>query len=214
MDWYIKMLDWFGVIYLSDLFVFLYFSKTNVFFSATLSYSSPLSWLAFYLISSECIKPYRKNYGETFEHSIPENGSVLEFSPRGAPPEARPIVLWNRTNPETLNAGRGRLLRGGKVWVAERVTQADQGNYTIKDDDGNVLSRSTLSVRGERKPNMICFCCFPCFFFVCGNNHVLSLFFHPNPNILPSIHLSSILLLLCIPFQGTPSTLHVSPRSL
>ncbi|XP_054890905.1 uncharacterized protein LOC129363033 [Poeciliopsis prolifica] len=101
-----------------------------------------------HLIVSECIKPYRRNYGETFEHSIPENGSVLEFSPRGAPPEARPIVLWNRTNPETLNAGRGRLLRGGKVWVAERVTQADQGNYTIKDDDGNVLSRSTLSVRG------------------------------------------------------------------
>lgn len=179
-------------------------------FSATLSYSSALSWLAFYLMSSECIKPYRRNYGETFEHSIPENGFVLEFSPRGAPPEARPIVLWNRTNPETLNAGRGRLLRGGKVWVAERVTQADQGNYTIKDDDGNMLSRSTLSVRGERKPNMICFCCF----FVCDNNHALSLFFHPNPNILPSIYLSSILLLLCISFQGTPSTLHVSPRSL
>ncbi|KAM4732410.1 uncharacterized protein FYW61_008177 isoform 2-T2 [Anableps anableps] len=101
-----------------------------------------------HLIVSECIKPYRRNYGETFELSIPENGSVLEFSPRGTPPEASPIVLWNRTNPETTNAGRGRLLRGGKVWVAERVTQADQGNYTMKDDDGNVLSRSTLSVRG------------------------------------------------------------------
>lgn len=98
---------------------------------------------------SECIKPYRKNYGESFEHGIPENASLLEFSPRGAPPEAMPIVLWNRTNPETSNVGRGRLLRGGKAWVAERVTQADQGNYTVMDADRNVLSRSTLSVRGE-----------------------------------------------------------------
>ncbi|XP_015235703.1 PREDICTED: uncharacterized protein LOC107088197 isoform X2 [Cyprinodon variegatus] len=101
-----------------------------------------------HLIVSECIKPYRRNYGETFEHGIPENASLLEFSPRGAPPEAMPVVLWNRTNPETSEAGRGRLLRGGKVWVAERVTQADQGNYTVKDDAGKVLSRSTLSVRG------------------------------------------------------------------
>ncbi|XP_041845277.1 uncharacterized protein LOC121642584 isoform X2 [Melanotaenia boesemani] len=102
-----------------------------------------------HLIVSECIKPYRKNYGENFEHSIPENASVLEFSPRGAPLEAMPVVLWNRTNPETSDAGRGRLQRGGKVWVAERVTQADQGNYTVRDDNGKVLSRSTLSVRGH-----------------------------------------------------------------
>ncbi|XP_013863474.1 uncharacterized protein LOC106517265 [Austrofundulus limnaeus] len=101
------------------------------------------------LIVAECIRSYRKNYGESFEHAIPENASLLEFSPRGAPPEAMAIVLWNRTNPETSDAGRGRLLRGGKAWVAERVTQADQGNYTVKDEDGNVLSRCTLSVRGH-----------------------------------------------------------------
>ncbi|XP_008291359.1 uncharacterized protein LOC103365650 [Stegastes partitus] len=102
-----------------------------------------------HLIVSECIKPYRRNYGENFEHSIPENGTLLEFSPRGAPPESMPVVLWNRTDPETSNAGRGRLLRAGKVWVAERVTQADQGNYTVRDDSGKALSRSTLSVRGH-----------------------------------------------------------------
>ncbi|KAM4585789.1 uncharacterized protein V3H82_004780 [Fundulus diaphanus] len=130
--------------------------KTLVLKEATLSdqglYANKLSagftYETVHLIVSECIKPYRRNYGETFEHSIPENGSVLEFSPRGAPPVAMPVVLWNRANPETNAAGRGRLLRGGKVWVAERVTQADQGNYTVKDEDGNVLSRSTLTVRG------------------------------------------------------------------
>ncbi|XP_024138634.1 uncharacterized protein LOC112153003 isoform X1 [Oryzias melastigma] len=102
-----------------------------------------------HLIVSECVKPYRKNYGESFEHSLPENGSVLEFSPWGALPEAEPVVLWNRTNLETGETGRGRLLRGGKAWVAERVTQADQGNYTVRDDNGKVVSRSTLSVRGH-----------------------------------------------------------------
>ncbi|KAM4555233.1 uncharacterized protein PAE49_014355 isoform 2-T2 [Odontesthes bonariensis] len=101
------------------------------------------------LVVSECIKPYRRNYGENFEHSIPENGSLLEFTPRGAPPEAMPVVLWNGTNPETGDFGRGRLLRGAGVWVAERVTQADQGNYTVRDVGGKVLSRSTLSVRGR-----------------------------------------------------------------
>lgn len=62
-----------------------------------------------------------------------------------------PIVLWNRTDPETSDLGRGRLLRGGKIWVAERVTQADQGNYTVKDMHGKALSRSTLTVRGEKR---------------------------------------------------------------
>uniref|UniRef100_A0A1A8BF00 Ig-like domain-containing protein n=1 Tax=Nothobranchius kadleci TaxID=1051664 RepID=A0A1A8BF00_NOTKA len=131
--------------------------KTLVLKEATHSdqgvYANKLSHLFTYetvhLIVSECIRPYRKSYGETFEHGIPENASLLEFYPRGAPPEAMPIVLWNRTNPETSDAGRGRLLRGGRVWLAEKVTQADQGNYTIKDDGGNVLSRSTLSVRGH-----------------------------------------------------------------
>lgn len=65
-----------------------------------------------------------------------------------------PVVLWNQTDPETSNAGRGRLLRAGKVWVAERVTQADQGNYTVRDGMGKVLSRSTLTVRGEQRQKM------------------------------------------------------------
>ncbi|KAM8732282.1 uncharacterized protein AB9X84_024366 isoform 1-T1 [Acanthopagrus schlegelii] len=111
--------------------------------------SSGFTYETVHLTVSECIKSYHRNYGENFEHNIPEDGSLLEFSPRGAPPEAMPVVLWNRTDPETSNAGRGRLLRGGKVWVAERVTQADQGNYTVRDDTGKVVSRSTLTVRGH-----------------------------------------------------------------
>eukprot|EP00064_Thunnus_orientalis_P020820 superscaffoldBa00005948_g20968 len=92
---------------------------------------------------------YQRNYGDNFEHNIPENASLLEFSPRGSPPEAMPVVLWNWTDPDTSDMGRGRLLRGRKVWVAERVTQADQGNYTVRDGRGKVLSRSTLTVRGH-----------------------------------------------------------------
>nr|XP_046263037.1 uncharacterized protein LOC124068678 isoform X2 [Scatophagus argus] len=111
--------------------------------------SSGFTYETVRLIVSECIKSYHRNYGENFEHSIPRNGSLLEFSPRGAPPDAMPVVLWNRTDPETSNAGRGRLLRAGKLWVAERVTQADQGNYTMRDGNGKVVSRCTLTVRGH-----------------------------------------------------------------
>nr|XP_040031169.1 uncharacterized protein LOC120818285 [Gasterosteus aculeatus aculeatus] len=107
---------------------------------------SGFTYEAVRLIVSECIKSYHGKYGDKFEHSIPENGSLLEFSPRGAPPEAMPVLLWNRTDPVTSDAGRGRL-RAGKVWVAERVTQADQGNYTVRDSKGRVLHRSSLSVR-------------------------------------------------------------------
>lgn len=62
-----------------------------------------------------------------------------------------PVVLWNRTDPVTNDVGRGRLLRGGKIWVAERITQADQGNYTVRDGMGKVVSRNTLTVRGEQR---------------------------------------------------------------
>ncbi|KAM6953529.1 uncharacterized protein FYW47_014160 [Aplochiton taeniatus] len=101
------------------------------------------------LTVSECIKSYRRVYGESFEHNIPTDGSIMEFSPLGSPPDSKPVVLWNRTDPETSDQGRGRLLHGGKVWMAERVTQADQGNYTIRGGNGTVVSRSTLTVHGH-----------------------------------------------------------------
>ncbi|CAJ1058529.1 uncharacterized protein LOC121516486 isoform X1 [Xyrichtys novacula] len=110
--------------------------------------SSGFTYETVRLTVSECIKSYYRNYGENFDYNIPENGSLLEFLPRGAPHEAMPVVLWNKTDPVTSNAGRGRL-RSGKLWVAERVTQADQGNYTIRDDKGKAISRSTLTVRGH-----------------------------------------------------------------
>ncbi|XP_029021297.1 uncharacterized protein LOC114864581 isoform X2 [Betta splendens] len=104
---------------------------------------------AVHLVVLECIRSFHRHYGESFEHSIPENGSLLEFSPRGAPHAASPIVLWNETDPETSSARRGRLLHSRRVWVAERVTQADQGNYTVRDVQGNVLSHRLLIVRGH-----------------------------------------------------------------
>lgn len=52
-------------------------------------------------------------------------------------------------DPETSEASRGRLGSSGRVWVAERVTQADQGNYTLRDKNGKVISGSKLTVNGE-----------------------------------------------------------------
>lgn len=60
-----------------------------------------------------------------------------------------PVVLWNRTDPEATSAIRGRLEQGGGVWVAEGVTQADQGNYITRNASGNVLTHSRLTVLGE-----------------------------------------------------------------
>lgn len=99
--------------------------------------------------ASDCIASYQRYYGENFEQNIPENAALLEFFPLGAPAEAMPVVLWNRTGTEAGNAGRGRLEQDRKVWVAERVSQVDQGNYTVRNFNGNVLSHSRLTVRGE-----------------------------------------------------------------
>lgn len=97
----------------------------------------------------DCIASYQRFYGENFRQNLPENAALLEFSPLGAPAEAVPVVLWNRTDPKTGNVGRGWLEQGGKVWVAERVSQTDQGNYTVRNVNGNVLSHSRLTVHGE-----------------------------------------------------------------
>ncbi|XP_077466324.1 uncharacterized protein LOC144082790 isoform X2 [Stigmatopora argus] len=110
--------------------------------------SSGFTYETVRLTVSECIKSYHRRYGETYEHGIPDDGFVLEFAPHGAPSEAMPIVLWNRTDAGHGAAGRGRLLPEKKVWLADGVTQADQGNYTVRDAEGKVLSRSTLTVRG------------------------------------------------------------------
>lgn len=105
--------------------------------------------MSVFYATTDCIASYQRYYGENFKQNIPENASLLEFSPRGAPAEAMPVVLWKRTDPEARNASRGRLEQGGKVWVAEGVSQADQGNYTMKNVNGKVLSQSRLTVRGE-----------------------------------------------------------------
>ncbi|XP_010901824.2 uncharacterized protein LOC105029934 [Esox lucius] len=111
--------------------------------------SSGFTYETVRLTVSECVETFRRGYGESFRHIIPEDGSLLQFSPRNAPPGSLPVVLWNRTDPETSELGRGGLGSDGRVWVAERVTQTDQGNYTILDDNGKVISRSQLTVNGH-----------------------------------------------------------------
>ncbi|KAJ8015742.1 hypothetical protein DPEC_G00029310 [Dallia pectoralis] len=111
--------------------------------------SSGFTYETVRLTVSECVQTFRRAYGETFRNSIPKHGSLLEFSPRASPPDSQPVVLWNRTDPDTSNLGRGRLGSDGRVWVADRVTQADQGNYTILDENGKVISRCQLTVYGH-----------------------------------------------------------------
>ncbi|XP_076021098.1 uncharacterized protein LOC143011960 [Genypterus blacodes] len=103
------------------------------------------------LTVSDCIKSYKRSYWENFELKIPVNSSVLEFSFEDLLPKTAfpPVVLWNRMATNTTHANRGRLIGNGKVWLAERVTKADRGNYTFVDDAGVILSRSTLTVHAR-----------------------------------------------------------------
>ncbi|CAL8263989.1 unnamed protein product [Lota lota] len=101
------------------------------------------------LTVSECLRSYQVNYGENFQHRIPENGFLLEFSPMGSPPESKPVLLWNRTNPEMSQGGRGQMQYHRELWVVRKVTPADQGKYTMRSKAGKLISRSRLIVRGH-----------------------------------------------------------------
>ncbi|XP_062405918.1 uncharacterized protein LOC134096185 [Sardina pilchardus] len=55
-----------------------------------------------------------------------------------------PLVLWTDSRPSERTWGRGRVK--DRSWLVDEVTLADQGNYTIKDSDGKVVSRASLTV--------------------------------------------------------------------
>ncbi|KAJ3587758.1 hypothetical protein NHX12_011355 [Muraenolepis orangiensis] len=101
------------------------------------------------LIVSECLHSYRVNYGEDFQHRIPEDGFWLEFSSLGSPPESKPVMLWDRRNPEMSLGGRGQMQLNGQMWVARKVTPVDQGNYTMRSKTGKLMSHTRLTIQGH-----------------------------------------------------------------
>ncbi|XP_056456670.1 uncharacterized protein LOC130390632 [Gadus chalcogrammus] len=102
-----------------------------------------------HLTVSECLRSYQVNYGENFQHRIPDSGYLLEFSPMGSPPEARPVLLWNRTDPGVSQGGRGHMQYHRALWLVRRVTPADQGLYTMRSKAGSLMSHSRLIVQGH-----------------------------------------------------------------
>ncbi|KAG7275750.1 hypothetical protein CRUP_009853 [Coryphaenoides rupestris] len=120
----------------------------------TIMLHSDFAYEMIQLTVSECVRSYQVNYGNDFQHRIPEGGNVLEFNPLGSPPEAEPVLLWNGTDPgmspgQGGGGGRGQMLRNGELWVARKVSPADQGNYTLRNKAGKLMSRSKLTVRGH-----------------------------------------------------------------
>ncbi|XP_018610434.1 uncharacterized protein LOC108935927 isoform X2 [Scleropages formosus] len=95
----------------------------------------------------DCIKSFSLFYGDDFKIDISHGGAVIEFSPEGSQSFPQSLILWNSSVPWESQRGRGSV-KGGH-WILEGVTQADQGNYTLRDGSRQLLSTVRLNV-GEK----------------------------------------------------------------
>ncbi|XP_018610433.1 uncharacterized protein LOC108935927 isoform X1 [Scleropages formosus] len=92
----------------------------------------------------DCIKSFSLFYGDDFKIDISHGGAVIEFSPEGSQSFPQSLILWNSSVPWESQRGRGSV-KGGH-WILEGVTQADQGNYTLRDGSRQLLSTVRLNV--------------------------------------------------------------------
>lgn len=80
-----------------------------------------------------------------YSTDIPRKAEFLEFTPQHN--VDHPYVLWNRTNPQTNNRGRGRVKHN--VWKIINLTQADNGYYSFRRKDNTLVFRILLTVEGD-----------------------------------------------------------------
>lgn len=95
------------------------------------------------LMFPECATLENLDYGSNF--SILLTGDFLEYTRSGSYLE--PLVLWNISDPAAAERSRG-VVSGGH-WVAQNITQSDQGNYTLRSASGKRISTTILIVTGK-----------------------------------------------------------------
>ncbi|XP_074530502.1 uncharacterized protein LOC141793607 isoform X3 [Halichoeres trimaculatus] len=100
---------------------------------------------AFQLNVTVCTDPVSKSYGESYNCNIPQKAEFLEFAPHLS--DAQPRVLWNRSDPQTNQGGRGQVMHSS--WTIISVTQEDNGYYDFREKDRKLLSRKLLTVEGK-----------------------------------------------------------------
>lgn len=101
----------------------------------------------FFFFSSDCIKSIRRFYGDELKIHISSGGALMEFSPKSSQSLSQPTTLWNSSVPLKSQQSRGSVKAGH--WILEGLTQADQGNYTLRDVNRQPLSTVHLIVEGE-----------------------------------------------------------------
>ncbi|XP_076878762.1 uncharacterized protein LOC143527437 isoform X2 [Brachyhypopomus gauderio] len=164
------------------------------------SIKSPITGFSFetvHLTVSDCLKRFSRNYGETFQLEIPQHGDVLEFlsSSRHPAPQstsssptvplpAEPVVVWTRAMSQVGSMIHGHLR--DRYWVIDSVFPDDQGTYTVKDSNGTVVSRISLTVRAHTF-NLTLFSRESLFVQLWGEMPGARLSFSPAPRSSPAV---------------------------
>ncbi|XP_071313939.1 uncharacterized protein [Trachinotus anak] len=91
----------------------------------------------------DCAEEVRSHYGSLFDWPIPRKAEFLEYTPLSS--RGQPQVLWNRTDPQTNKAGRGRMNHNS--WEMYDLTQADIGFYNLRGKGNSLLERRQLFVK-------------------------------------------------------------------
>lgn len=80
-----------------------------------------------------------------FKRDIDTAVQVVDFTPLDS--LGKPIILWNRTDPQSSDERRGKVKNN--VWKISNLTQADNGYYNFKLKSNVVGSRIQLLVKGN-----------------------------------------------------------------
>ncbi|XP_054453644.1 uncharacterized protein LOC129090139 [Anoplopoma fimbria] len=95
------------------------------------------------LTIKDCASKEMGVYWDKHSFDLPREAEFLEYTPLHSVDQ--PKVLWNRTDPQTNEGGRGRMRN--RVWEIKNLIQADMGHYNLRAKDNTLLFRKLLEVR-------------------------------------------------------------------
>ncbi|KAL6117690.1 uncharacterized protein ACO6RY_15423 [Pungitius sinensis] len=95
----------------------------------------------------ECADEVMPNYGDNFSKEVPREAEILEFTPLQGGDQLK--VLWNRSDPQAINRGRGQINRN--FYNIRNLNQADTGFYNFRGKDNTLISRIKLEVKAWKR---------------------------------------------------------------
>lgn len=94
-----------------------------------------------------CVDEVMRDYGGRYSTKVPREAEFLEFTPLHGVDQLK--VLWNRSDPQAINGGRGQINRN--FYEIGNLNQADMGYYIFRGKDNNLLIRIKLIVKELRR---------------------------------------------------------------